>query len=96
MLIFLQEANDDFDAAFSYYASENLDLAVAFNVQLNDLLQRIDTTPQQFPKTLHNCRKAHLKKPFPYHIVFKIYADFTLIVAVAHDKREPAYWKQRT
>ena len=32
---------------------------------------------------------------FPYRVFFTIERDYVLIIAVAHDKREPGYWKNR-
>lgn len=33
---------------------------------------------------------------FPYQVVYRHHAEHTLVVAVAHLKRRPGYWKSRT
>jgi toxin ParE1/3/4 len=40
----------------------------------------------------HRCR---LLKRFPYHIVYQTDREPTLIVAIAHSRRRPRYWKNR-
>jgi toxin ParE2 len=30
---------------------------------------------------------------FPYHVVFKRFAERIVILAVAHDRRKPGYWR---
>ncbi|HBC88616.1 MAG TPA: type II toxin-antitoxin system RelE/ParE family toxin [Lentisphaeria bacterium] len=34
-------------------------------------------------------------KRFPYQIVYSIHEDFIWIIAIAHHKRFPEYWKER-
>ena len=33
---------------------------------------------------------------FPYHVVYRLEADAIIILAIAHMKRRPGYWKHRT
>jgi hypothetical protein len=32
---------------------------------------------------------------FPYAVLYTIEADYILIVAIAHGKRRPGYWRHR-
>lgn len=32
---------------------------------------------------------------FPYQVLYTIEADYILIVAIAHGKRQPGYWRHR-
>jgi len=52
------------------------------------------TTPLLYPPYLHGTRRVLLKR-FPYFIVFFDWQDEIYIVAVAHAKRRPGYWKRR-
>lgn len=36
-----------------------------------------------------------LTKVFPYAVLYSIEADYILIVAVMHCRREPGYWRNR-
>lgn len=31
----------------------------------------------------------------PYAVLYSIEPNFILIIAIAHDRREPGYWKKR-
>jgi toxin ParE1/3/4 len=43
----------------------------------------------------HHGTHRFLLQRFPYEIVYKIYPDVVLIIAVAHNKRRPGYWRHR-
>lgn len=40
-------------------------------------------------------RQALLRK-FPYSLVYAVDSDEILVVAVAHQRRRPGYWRKRT
>ncbi|MFB6372821.1 MAG: type II toxin-antitoxin system RelE/ParE family toxin, partial [Bradymonadaceae bacterium] len=40
-------------------------------------------------------RRFSLRR-FPFHLVYTIDADVLVIVALAHQRRKPGYWKDRT
>ena len=40
-------------------------------------------------------RRAALRRRFPYHLVFVLRPRDVLVLAVAHDRREPTYWLGR-
>jgi len=31
---------------------------------------------------------------FPYHVVFKRFAERVVVLAIAHDRRKPGYWRR--
>lgn len=54
---------------------------------------------QKNPDTWQNYEegtKRFLLKRFPYGIIYLMTADRIQIIAVAHCKRKPGYWKKRT
>jgi hypothetical protein len=51
-------------------------------------------SPLRCPSYLHGTRRVMLKR-FPYFIVFFDWQDVIFVVAVAHAKRRPRYWKRR-
>jgi plasmid stabilization system protein ParE len=50
--------------------------------------------PQRYSSYLHGTQRLVLDK-FPYSIVYLDWQDEVFIVAVAHAKRRPGYWKSR-
>lgn len=51
-------------------------------------------TPLRYPSYVLGTRRVVLKR-FPYFIVFFDWQDEVYIVAVAHAKRRPGYWRER-
>jgi hypothetical protein len=33
---------------------------------------------------------------FPYNIIYRVWEDYTYLVAVAHHRRRPGYWSERS
>jgi toxin ParE1/3/4 len=50
--------------------------------------------PQRWPKYLHGTRRFVLHR-FPFSITYLDDPDVLSVIAVAHGKRTPGYWKQR-
>ena len=51
-----------------------------------------------FPRAWHpmgaNLRRCHLRR-FRYGLIYRIKGDIVEIVAVAHDRQKPDYWRNR-
>jgi plasmid stabilization system protein ParE len=91
---FLPGARLDFDASFDWYADRSYEVAMRFARAVDDALTRIAATPDQYAavdKRHHEC----LVRRFPFRIIDRIESDGLLVVAVAHAKRRPGYWKRR-
>jgi hypothetical protein len=54
----------------------------------------IDIDPMRFPKYMFSTRACAISK-FPYLIVFHDNGFSVKIVAFAHAKRRPGYWRRR-
>jgi plasmid stabilization system protein ParE len=67
---------------------------VRFLAELDRALAAVGETPHRWPPYLHGTHRLHLRR-FPYWIVYRIESDHVLIVAVAHDRRRPDYWRAR-
>lgn len=70
-------------------------MAVEFRVTVSDGIRRIVQAPQRCPKYLYGTRRFLLDR-FPFSVVYLDAPEVLSIVAVAHNKRKPGYWKQRT
>ena len=75
--------------AQSQIASEN------FLHEIDRCVLRISESPETFPKYFYGTRRV-LMKTFPYSIVFRIKPETIEIIALAHAKRRPGYWKRRS
>ena len=68
--------------------------AIAFGQEVAAAVSRIARTPMRFPLAEHGTRRVGLRR-FPYTLFYRAGAQETIVVAVAHQKRRPGYWKVR-
>jgi len=85
-----REAND----ATVWYAERSIPSAMRLRDELLAGFSRAAASPLSYPAYLHGTRRLGLKR-FPYFVVFLAWLDAVYVVAVAHAKRQPGYWKRR-
>jgi len=56
--------------------------------------QTILANPLTWPRITRNARR-HMLSRFPYAVVYHVRKDIVLVVAVAHSRRRPGYWRGR-
>ncbi len=86
----LREAED----AIEWYGQRSPFAATRFVGDLRSALVRIREDPSQFPKLAFDAQRMVLSR-FPYVVVFRETATEIEIVAVAHGRRRPGYWRER-
>ena len=69
-------------------------MAAAFEREVRRGFEQIERSPETWPAHHHETRRFLLSR-FAYEIVYRVYPEVILIVAVAHCKRRPGYWKTR-
>ncbi|MDP2181668.1 MAG: type II toxin-antitoxin system RelE/ParE family toxin [Actinomycetota bacterium] len=89
-----EDADRELNDAADYYDAESLGLGTAFLDQLDDGYQRILENPHAAAEIDPDIRKLVLAK-FPYNLIYEIDGDVVLILAVAHQRRRPHYWRER-
>jgi toxin ParE1/3/4 len=89
------EAGDELQAAAEFYAaSADRELARVFLAEFNRALTLIASNPGLGRALNGNCRKFLMRR-FPYSLIYQVKFDTLRILAVAHQRRRPAYWKKR-
>jgi plasmid stabilization system protein ParE len=92
---FLPGARLDFDESFNWYAERSQVAAVRFSNAVDVALNRIVTDPKQFA-AIDDRHRGCLVKRFPFRIIYRIEPNRVVVVALAHAKRRPDFWKHRT
>ena len=87
-------ARSEFDEAFNWYAERSVGAAVGFASEVDVAVEKISATPGRFPLTYAGCRRYMLKR-YPYNVIYYSTDERIFIVAIAHTKRRPTYWKSR-
>lgn len=96
---FEDEADAEYRQAGRWYESRRVGIGVAFLDAVDVALRRIVDFPRagvsvpRVPGDLPVRRFAVNR--FPYHVVYLETPDTLRILAVAHDRRKPGYWKSR-
>lgn len=62
--------------------------------ELDEVFQRIQENPQQFPRLEGDVRCALLCR-FPYGVYFLAQSEEVIVLAVLHLQRHPDMWKSR-
>jgi toxin ParE1/3/4 len=91
---FHPEASEEFEAADDWYFAHSADASIDFLTEAETGIEAITQNPHRWPKYLHGTRRFVLQR-FPFSIVYLDDADLVTIIAVAHSKRKPGYWKGR-
>ncbi|MCO5164774.1 MAG: type II toxin-antitoxin system RelE/ParE family toxin [Planctomycetes bacterium] len=89
------EAEAELLAAAEWYDDE-AELGADFLAEVREFSARIAGAPESFPADpeIEEVRRARLKR-FPYWLVFAVHDAEIFVVAVAHVRREPGYWRTR-
>ena len=91
---FHPEAAEEFEEAESWYFSRNPDASTQFVADVGAGIAAIAKAPQPWSKYLHGTRRFVLQR-FPFAVVYLDEPELVTIIAVAHSKRKPGYWKGR-
>jgi len=87
-------ALEEFRAADDWYAARSLDASGDFLSSIAEALRNICSSPRRWPAYLHGTRRFVLQH-FPFSVVYLDEQDVVRVVAVAHGKRRPGYWRER-
>jgi toxin ParE1/3/4 len=92
--IFLPEADEEFREAALYYEDKSQGLGLAFLSQIKKTITRIRDNPQAASSVGSGVRRKLVPR-FPYQIFYAIEGEVLILLAVAHQKRRPNFWKSR-
>ena len=89
-----QEAVLDAEEARNWYAERSPFAARGFLLALDDAVQAVLRAPALWPLGSHGCRRYVFPTRYPYALIYRLTPDVE-VVAVAHARRKPDYWKDR-
>lgn len=89
------EALAEADAAAEWYAEREPAVADAFALELERAFDDIREGPERWPIEEGRARRVLLRR-FPFKIVYLVEPDQCVVLAVAHWRRRPGYWKARS
>ncbi|MBI4685677.1 MAG: type II toxin-antitoxin system RelE/ParE family toxin [Nitrospirae bacterium] len=93
-VVFLPEAEQEMFEAAKYYESQATDLGIDFLSETERAVNSVAELPITWPVVEGELRRRLVKK-FPFGILYRIEPEEIVIVAVAHLRRKPGYWRER-
>jgi hypothetical protein len=94
-LRFHPQAEQEYLTTLSWYRERSLTAATSFEGAFDRAVTRIREAPLRWPVYFEDFRKYTLRQ-FPFSIVYQDFSSETVVFAVAHGRRKPGYWRDRT
>ena len=91
----LKEAREEFGAAVRWYEEQHPGLGGEFFDAVVHATSLIQDQPEIGTLSRDRRTRRVLVQRFPYQVVYRLSADEIVIVAIAHLKRRPGYWRKR-
>jgi len=91
---FHPEAEQEFVEAAAYYERNVRGLGERFGSEVRHAIERLLEYPELGSPIDADLRRLLLTR-FPYFLIYSFTADLLRVVAVAHSRRRPGYWRTR-
>ncbi|MEM6753294.1 MAG: type II toxin-antitoxin system RelE/ParE family toxin [Cyanobacteria bacterium P01_C01_bin.38] len=89
------EARKELDAAIAYYQAQQVGLGLDLLSEVEKVVLKIQQNPNLgTPHQIEGIRRYTIQR-FPYLIFYTELEEVIWVIAIAHSKRKPNYWKQR-
>jgi len=92
---FLPAAREELLAAVAYYEERQPGLGARLNAEVEHAVATMIAYPAIGSPITRNARRILLNR-FPYSVVYRASSDEIVVIAVAHQRRRPGYWRRRT
>jgi len=90
----LQEAEEELIKAASYYEQQQPGLGVEFIREVRRICKLVSASPKAATKVRKEIRRRLVRR-FPFSVLYQEVEDSILVIAIAHQRRKPGYWKNR-
>jgi plasmid stabilization system protein ParE len=91
---FLPDAEEEMNEAAKYYQSKTAGLGIDYLSEVERAVASITQSPTTWPEVERELRRRLVRR-FPFGILYYVDQKEIVIVAVAHLRRKPGYWKKR-
>jgi plasmid stabilization system protein ParE len=89
-------ADAELRAAIRWYEEQESELGTRFEAAVYESLARIGASPRAWkPWSENPAVRIFSLWRFPFHIPYVSEGSRIIVLAVAHSKREPGYWRDR-
>lgn len=93
-LQFFEAASEELEESRRWYRERSEAAETAFLRELDHAIEMVTDAPERWPKYIAGTRR-YVFPSFPYSLIYFVEDQLIHIVAVAHGKRRPGYWRKR-
>jgi toxin ParE1/3/4 len=93
-MIIRPEAEADLVTARAWYERQREGLGAAFLLCVEEVLDRIDRTPELYPVVYQDIRRSFTRR-FPYAVYYRVAANDVVVLGILHTRRDPQEWQSR-
>ena len=93
-VVFHPAAVEEAQAARQWYKARSQSAADSFLAELDRGIEAVSLAPERWTLFVHGTRR-YLFRRFPFQLVYRVVKDSVQVVAIAHGRRRPRYWKLR-
>ena len=87
-------AAEEAEAAFRWYGQRSSTAAYGFREELQRAVDAVAQAPGRWPRYSTGARR-YIFPRFPFSLVYRLRDGDVEVVAVAHGRRRPGYWRSR-
>jgi toxin ParE1/3/4 len=80
--------------AVDWYSARSVIAASAFVHEVDLVLKQAAETPERWPRGALGTRRLIFPR-FPFVLIYRARPGLIEVVAIAHQRRRPGYWKRR-
>jgi toxin ParE1/3/4 len=91
---FLPDARAELLEAIAYYSSIRADLGARFEREVSGAVRSAVEHPERGAPRPNDTRRW-LVRGFPFGVIYRATDEEVLIVAIAHQRKQPEYWLTR-
>ena len=85
---------DEVGTAYRYYEARKVGLGDDFLSALEEVYAQLRAMPELYGTVWQTVRCAQLRR-FPYAVYYQVDPDRVYVLAVSHNRRNPAGWQRR-
>jgi len=89
------EALAELKSAVTWYQEKSPSAALNFMEELDQVLDWVIASPSRWPSAAHGTRKLVMRR-YPFAVIYCEKETVIQVLAIAHGRRRPGYWKKRT
>lgn len=93
-VLILPDAEVEIREAFQWYFERSPIAADAFRTEALEAIDHLGADAQMWAEDADGIRRSNLRH-FPYTVFYQIQGNAVTVLAVAHQRRRPGYWRVR-